>query len=166
MILATKGVIIHVPSIKIGTRIYADHAPVTMVWNYKDSSSRQPFWRLNTYMLEAKGTEEAIGKKISDFFEIKIGSTYWINVWEAFKVYIHGELISLHSYQTKATGLMRREMLTRIKNLDRTHKQSGSRKDLSALDREIDHLKLLDAQTAVRDILFTRQRWFEHRDKP
>lgn len=45
-------------SMNIGTRIYADHTPVIIVWEPQEGTNRQFLWRLNNCCLEAKGVKE------------------------------------------------------------------------------------------------------------
>lgn len=67
--------------------------------------------------------KEEITQKIRDFFKVNQGSTDDIAVWETFKVYIRGALISLSAARKKAKNLVRQELLQQIKDLDQKQSQ-------------------------------------------
>lgn len=164
MIWSSINVLSQTKEISIGNRIYSDHAPVIMEWGYR-AAGRQSSWRLNNWLLEAKGLKEVISVGIKDFFDINLGSTNLITVWETFKAYIRGEFIPQTAFRNKLMAKTRMEMVQRIKNLEQEHKQMGGQDNWALLQKEMDDLRMLDEHIAAADIMYANQKWFEFRDK-
>lgn len=116
--------------------------------------------------MEAKGLKEALSRKINGFFEIHLGSTDVITVWEVFKDYIRGGLISQGAFRKKLREQVRSDMVLHILELQQEHKMTGDPVVWNALITEMDKLKLLNAQAATREIMYAKQWWFEFKDKP
>lgn len=81
---------------EIGIRTLSDHAPVTMKMRLK-GVKKPPFtWRLNENLLRDVKIVEKIQEEIDLFFLINdTGEILGATVWEAFKAYIRGVLISV-----------------------------------------------------------------------
>lgn len=87
-------------------------------------------------------------------------------LWEAFKAYIRGILISQKAYVNKRQQDISKEMLKEITILETEHKETGKESIKEKLDEEIIMLKLVQAPMAAKSVMYYRQQYFEYRDKP
>lgn len=67
MICETEGFYSQVKEINIKERLSSDHAPVVMKWECAMGQPHQFYWRLNNWLLEAKGLKEDMVGKIIFF---------------------------------------------------------------------------------------------------
>lgn len=109
-------------------------------------------------MERGKGLKKDISEKIRVFKKINLGSTDEIIVWEAFKAFIRGELISQACYRRKLKESARNTIIQHIGELEWQHKQRASPELWAALEAQLDQLKLIDAQVVARDIMYTKQK--------
>lgn len=56
---------------------------------------------MNNLLLVQEDIKTTVESAIKSFFEINDGTAYPVFVWETFKVYKRGILISIHSYNNR-----------------------------------------------------------------
>lgn len=92
-------------------------------------------------------------------------------VWGPFKAYIRGVLISAppppqKKYRDRKCRHAVDDLNAQIGRLEQEHKLQWTQTLLDDLDVKKNQLKLLEAHNPTKEILFSRQRLYEFRDKP
>lgn len=68
-------------------------------------------WRLNSILLENTEVRNIIEAEIRSFFQVHEGSANGITVWDCFKSYVRGILISQMIYRRKKNQKDQKELL-------------------------------------------------------
>lgn len=82
----------------------------------------KPRWRFDHSLLWEEAYSTQIESGVKMFFETNSGTPDDMMVWEAFKAYVWGILISLKSYRVKQFNKVCTEILQEISNLEALHK--------------------------------------------
>lgn len=85
----------------IGIRTLSDPAPVMMECREELAMSRPWLWRLNNFLPESPGLSGLVEKEIQSFFLSNEGTASLGIVWDTFKAYIRGILISFKAHRDK-----------------------------------------------------------------
>lgn len=89
-----------------------------------------------------------------------------IILWESFKTYMRGKFISQMAHIQKNCQNERMELNMHLDLAEKRHKEQPSIKLQQRLDKIKSDIALLDAHLAAKDIMFSKQRIFEFRDRP
>lgn len=92
--------------------------------------------------------------------------TNYLIVWDAFKPFNCRVLTSHNNFKDKTHRQARNELLSRIEQLENTHKINASPENLVGLTEDVSQVKIPGAHIIAKDIMFSRQRIFQFRDKP
>lgn len=84
-----------------------------------------------------------------------------ILLWETFKVYVRGVLIS-----QRCVLKGKKELIRKGQDLERLHEMAPTQEIKQRLATEASKLKLAEATQAAREIMYAKQRAFEFRGKP
>lgn len=87
-------------------------------------------------------------------------------MWDTFKAFIRGILISFKADINKHWKLSRDMLLKGIIRLEEQNKQQVTREKTENLKQAYDKLKILDAHVIAKDLLYAKQIAFKFRDKP
>lgn len=152
MIWVSQNIAVNVSSSTIGNILISDHSPVTILWRQPVPPPGQRNWRLNTFLLENIGIEEILETEIDVFFVHNEGSASLEVVWEAFKAFIRGVLISPKKYRDRyrqATDDLRSDII----RLDQQHKHFGNQILLAELNAKKNQLELVATSQSVKEIM-------------
>lgn len=124
----------------------SDHAPVFLDWIFGPAAKEKKAWILNTFLLESHGVRERIAKDILDFYTWNRGTASANIVWDAFKAYIRGILISIKVYLGKQKDKARVELVKRIQQLEDALKERFDLTKSCGLQTLYENLKTLVVQ--------------------
>lgn len=139
---------------KIEIQTLSDHAPVVMTLLLKGPQRIPYTWRLNEFLLNKKQVVERVQREIEGFFHTneseEVPATI---VWETFKAYIRGVLISIGTGEKRERVRKQEGLIEQIYKLERTHKTSkeASKEVLRELTIKRDELRdLLETEALKR----------------
>lgn len=147
--------------------IISDHSPLTFILKIEGMPSIKPFWRFNAHILNNPQGYEYIKEQTKLFFEIN--DTPGISaplLWETFKAYIRGVIISYQSFQNKENKreLQRIEQKIKLLELDNaTDPTINKHNKITLLKYKVN--RILSARV-IRLFQITKQAHFEFGDKP
>lgn len=157
----------HVIDTKYHNIVISDHCPVTCTLNIQNATRPQQIWRFNPLLLGEKDFQEYLKTQISLYFDVNDNSdTTPGTLWEAFKAYLRGVVISFESAKRKRNRAKLLELDKQIKDLDKENAQTPSNilyKKILSL--KYDYNNLLSAKIS-KAFLYTKQKYFELGDKP
>lgn len=131
--------------------------------------NRKPhtFWGLNLHLLTDKKFCDYLKNQILLYFEINyIPETSPNTLWEAFKAYIRGSIISFEASKRKENMSKLKDLEEQIKALNQEDAQSPSitlQRKITILKYEFNQIMSVKISKAF---LYTRQKFFEIGDKP
>jgi len=124
-------------------------------------------WKMNSHLLTENKFCEYLKDQISLYFEINDNpDTTPSFLWEAFKAYIRGCIISFEASRRKVNKTKLKELEDQIKSLDIENAHSPSiilHRQIATLKYEYN--KIVSAKLS-KAFLYTRQKYFEFGDKP
>ena len=89
-------------NVKYHSIVISDHSPLTFLLCLDHVDKPHTSWRLNSYLLTEKKFREYLKAQISLYFEMNdIPGTSPSTLWEAFKAYIRGSIISFEASRKK-----------------------------------------------------------------
>ena len=146
--------------LKYHSIIISDHCPLQLDLHMPNSSTKHRTWRFDPLLLADKDFTNFISSQIDYFFETNTtpGMSYSI-IWEAFKAYIRGQIIS-YSAKLQLTDLSKQ-----IKDLDcraASDPDSNLHKERLLLQSEYDCLSIRDTEQLLYK---SKQTHYEHSDK-
>lgn len=113
-IFVSRNIQSHIISANVEPCTISDHAPVNIRWQLDKHPFRRSNWRLDNFLLDNLACRSQIEAEIKSYFEINSGTADELIVWEAFKAYIRGSLISLKAHKTKLYNKATVEILREI----------------------------------------------------
>uniref|UniRef100_A0A8C5DIG8 Reverse transcriptase domain-containing protein n=1 Tax=Gouania willdenowi TaxID=441366 RepID=A0A8C5DIG8_GOUWI len=151
----------------IGLIALSDHAPVVMAVHPPRPSERSFSWRMNATLLMDEKFVKYLTDQTDLFLEIndKNGADPRI-VWDTYKAYMRGMIISYTSRRKKERAAKQLEIENKVKLLEETYYKTRSEATLIELKSTRTALNNLITRKAERDILFTKQKFFELANKP
>uniref|UniRef100_A0A8C5N7I9 Reverse transcriptase domain-containing protein n=1 Tax=Gouania willdenowi TaxID=441366 RepID=A0A8C5N7I9_GOUWI len=151
----------------IGLIALSDHAPVVMAMHPPRPSERSFSWRMNATLLMDEKFIKYLTDQTDLFLEIndKNGADPRI-VWDTYKAYMRGMIISYTSRRKKERAAKQLEIENKVKLLEETYYKTRSEATLIELKSTRTALNNLITRKAERDILFTKQNFFELANKP
>lgn len=147
--------------------IISDHSPVSFMLKFPGGASNQRSWRFNPQLLTDTKFCDYLETHIKVFFETNdrddVSPTL---LWEAFKAYLRGCIISFQSSLKRGNRTAQLDLEKRINQLDRENAQQPSAEkytEIAALKYKLN--KILSDKIS-RAFTFTKQKYFEFGDKP
>ncbi|CAH2283960.1 Hypothetical predicted protein [Pelobates cultripes] len=123
-------------------------------------------WKLNPHLLPNTPTRKAIETCNHQYFDTnKTPDTSSTIQWEAHKCVIRGELIKWGSHLKREKSKTRKKLYQDIKTLEESHKTSLSESDFAKLMSLRSELKILPNDTTKKAMLWSKQRYYTHRDR-
>ena len=146
--------------------VISDHAPISMEVNLPRSYVPSRQWRFNSPMLPDSTFKDFLAGEIAIFFDInKTPDVSQSTVWEAFKSYLRGQIISRVSYTKKSEALKLSAISEEIVLID---SQYATAPTTTLYNRRL-HLQaefdMLSTSKAHLLLLKAKQRVFETGDK-
>ena len=147
--------------------LISDHSPLTCTLNIKEMVKPRMNWRLNPLLLTEKEFCDYLKKQISLYFDTNDNSdTTPPILWEAFKAFLRGTIISFEASRRKKNKAKLLELDKEINLLEKENARTRSSelyKRISAL--KFEYNKILSAKIS-RTFLYIKQKHFEFNDKP
>lgn len=151
----------------IGHIALSDHAPVTLVMRPIRPVERSFSWRLDTLLLLDHNFIKLLEEQTDIYLETNDKKdTDPRIIWDAYKAYIRGIIISYASRKRKERVAKQLEMEKKIKKLEEEYYAVKSEDVLTELKFSRAALNDLITRKAEKDILFAKQRLFEFGNKP
>lgn len=147
--------------------IISDHCPVTFSLHLDDVGQSYAYWRLNPQWLSRPPFCKFSEMQIKVFFEINdIPETSPSLLWDTFKAYIRGCVISYQAYSKKQNRVEQVRLENQIHQLDMqnaTHPSAEKHNKIAALKYKLN--QILSARIC-KAFQYTKQKHFEFGDKP
>uniref|UniRef100_A0A3B5MBT9 exodeoxyribonuclease III n=1 Tax=Xiphophorus couchianus TaxID=32473 RepID=A0A3B5MBT9_9TELE len=152
---------------EIGIISLSDHAPVRLAMQPPRPLDRTASWRLNRLLLLNEDFTKLLEEQTDFFLELNDNSnTDPRLVWDAYKAYMRGIIISYSSRKRKEQLAEQNKIENKIKKLEEEYILSKSDKILGELKTARASLSDITTKKAEKDILFAQQKFFEHGNKP
>ena len=146
--------------------VISDHAPTSIDVNFPRGRPPTKTWRFNSHLLSEPKFKDFLTTHIQIFFDINDKPDIGCGVlWESFKAYLRGQVISFVSHFKKSEHYRLNGILDEIKKLDNVYALSPSPalyKKRLQLQSQHD---LCSTGKVEKLLLQTKQRFFEHGDK-
>lgn len=151
----------------IGSIALSDHAPVTLIMQPLRPAEHSFSWRLNSLLFYDDDFIKFLENQTDFYLEFNDNNDSDPRIiWEAFKAYMRGMIISYSSRKKKERIQEQLEIEKRIKKLEEDFYRLKSDDVLKELKEVRSKLTDLITRKAESDILFARQRMFEFGNKP
>lgn len=99
--------------------VISDHAPVSLHIHFSQGRPPTKFWRFNSHLLSEPKFKDFVASQIQLFFEINdTQDTSTDILWESFKAYLRGQIISFISGFRKSERSKLKEISDEIQRLD------------------------------------------------
>lgn len=146
--------------------VISDHAPLLLDIQLSTYKRRPPLWRFNSLLLSDKEFCDFISNSIDEFLLFNQNdSTSCSLLWETFKSYIRGQIISYSALSNKRLNAKLEALSSAIGDLDQRCALKPSPELLKQrldLQAEFD---LASTKEAERLLLHSRGSYYEHGDK-
>uniref|UniRef100_A0A3B5QWP6 exodeoxyribonuclease III n=1 Tax=Xiphophorus maculatus TaxID=8083 RepID=A0A3B5QWP6_XIPMA len=150
---------------EMGTISLSDHAPVRLAMQPPRPLDRTASWRLNRLLLLNEDFTKLLEEQTDFFLQLNDNNnTDPRLVWDAYKAYMRGIIISYSSRKRKEQLAEQNKIENKIKKLEEGYILSKSDKILGELKTA--SLSDITTKKAEKDILFAQQKFFEHGNKP
>lgn len=148
------------------TIVISDHAPTSLVLNFQRGRPLSKTWKFCSYLLSDPMFKDFLDLHIQMFFQINDTPTTCCSVlWESFKAYLRGQVISFVSHSKKLEQSKLASIATKIRDLDAQYSIAPSPTLYSSRVKLQSEYDLLSTNIVERQLLQTRQRYFEQGDK-
>ena len=151
----------------IGAIALSDHAPVTLEMQPLRPAERSFSWKINASLFHDDNFVKFLETQTDLYLELNDhndSDPRW--VWEAYKAYMRGMIISYSSKKKKERVQEQSRIENKIRKLEEDFHRSKSNGVLQELKKTRLQLTSLLTKKAESDILFARQRMFEFGNKP
>lgn len=145
---------------------WSDHAAVEMVVEEGGPRERTSIWRCNTRILQDPLYGKEIRQRSLEFFELNTHSVTdpW-SLWGAHKAFIQGICIQQTARANKSHNLKLQKLLSDIKNLESSHKQTPTQHVLDKLTLKRSELKTLLMLRYDRHLKTLRLRYYSQANR-
>lgn len=113
---------IKVDSVRIGSRTHSDHAPLLLRWQLSGEFGGFRMWKMDNSLLLNNDVEMGVRKEIECFFQFNGSTDDKVLLWETFKVFSRGILMSQKSYLSRKRQKLSEECKRKISILESRHK--------------------------------------------
>ena len=157
----------HILNTKYYDILISDHSPVTFIVNLTDFSSTKPTWRIDPQLLSDPAFCDYLHTEIKTFFDINNQpDTSPSLLWETFKAYLRGCVISFKGKRNKQNKITLLNLEKEIHQLDCENAASPS----PNLHKKILQLRFkynqIISQRLSTKFMYVKQKYFEFSDKP
>lgn len=147
--------------------IISDHSPVSFTFRPSENIPTQRSWRFNPQLITDVKFCEYIEPHIKLFFETNDNrDTSPTLLWDTFKAYLRGCIISFQSSRKKQNKAKQLELEEQIHQLDMENAQQPSAEKHTKISTLKYKLNELLSDRICRAFIFTKQKHFEFGDKP
>lgn len=147
--------------------IISDHSPVTFSLELLEPGRNHKGWRLDPQLLNKKTFRDYLQNEINLFFETNDKDDVSpLLLWETFKAYIRGCIVSFQASGRRRSNLERSQLEAEILRLDSENAKQPSiqlHSKISSLKYKLN--KLLSGKIS-RVFMYVKQKYFEFGDKP
>lgn len=154
-------------NVKYHNIIISDHCPISFSMKLCDSTKRQRNWRFNPQLLTNPKFCDYLEAHITLFFETNDNNeTPPTLLWETFKAYLRGCIISFQSSLKKRNKAEQSELEEQIHKLDMENAQQSpieKHNKISALKYKLNQIL---SERISRAFMFIKQKYSEFGDKP
>lgn len=165
--LVDKKLIPYILSTKYHNILISDHSPVTFCIDLNNTSSPNPTWRLDPQLLSDPAFKAYLSREIKTFFDIN--NTPNISpslLWETFKAYLRGCVISFKGQRNKQNKIMLQEIEKELHQLDNENATSPSSNTHKKILKLRYKYNQIISQRLSTKFMYIKQRYFEFGDKP
>lgn len=146
--------------------VISDHAPVSVDINFPSRVPPSRQWRLNSSLLAQASFKDFLNTQMSLFFDTNDSpGVSRCTLWETFKAFMRGQIISYVSSMTRAERAESETLIKeifKIDNLYATAPTPALYKERLQLQSKFD---LLSTSKTQKQLFLTKQRFFETGDK-
>lgn len=145
--------------------VISDHAPVVLSLMLHGFPQIKRHWRFNSTLLTDKDFVKFMEEQITFFCINTFPETSSLIVWDTFRTYIRGQIISYSVNMKKQVNKKRLDIIKHIKEIDRQYAQTKDpkvHKKRVELQTEFD---LLSTHPVERQLLESKSLFYTHRDK-
>lgn len=145
--------------------VISDHSPISLTVFFDKLKVPTPNWRFRTFWLQNPDFVKYIENKINIYFEINTNQTSASVRWEAFKAYIHGEIIKFTITQSKQqkSDMIKLEKQIKFLQID-VNKKDDIKKQKQLLQLRAEYNKLT-SNKAAKSLLWLNQKFYDQGEK-
>lgn len=137
-----------------------DHAPITLTITLENENGRT-LWRLNNSLLQDDFLKDKIKQIIEVYFQNNDKKDITpVILWEAAKVIIRGELISLTSWKNKT--YIQEINVVKGEIEERDHEQTGNDQTKKKLTEKLNELNVMLTKEIEKSLAFTKQPYYDN----
>lgn len=123
-------------------------------------------WRLNNTFFLNKDNISQLKKEIVSLFYFNSNTTKGHIVWDTFKAFIRRICIKIGAWNKKNWEMEINYLKSEIARLEKIQKGNHQWQIRFQLEQRVSHLKLVKSKHCESQILFVRQKLFQHAIKP
>lgn len=147
--------------------IISDHCPVTCSFVFNNPTKTYRNWRFDPQLLNDLKFKQYINSQMSLFFDTNDNAETSPDIlWETFKAYIRGSIISYQASRNKRNKLEQLNLEKRIHDLDVNNAMAPSLDKYNTICALKYKLNQILTSNINRTLTFVRQNYFEFGDKP
>ena len=146
--------------------VLSDHAPTSLFYNVEQLNRRSANWRLHPKWIQDSDFIKFVGEHIDLYFLINTNQTTATIRWEAFKVYIRGQMISFTSSKFNKFKQTMNELDTKIREVEREviiDDSTQNKQELLTLKAKYEELSVLKAEDGL---IRLKQTFYDQGEKP
>ena len=146
--------------------VISDHAPTSIEINFPHGRPPSRFWRFSPQLMSEPSFKDLLTSQIKFFFETNDTPDIDSNIlWETFKAYLRGQIISYVSNYRKLEQSQLIQISTDVRSLDDQYSVNPSPALYTKRLQLQAQYDLLSTGKVERQLLQSRQRYFEQGDK-
>ena len=158
------------PNVKCATYhniIISDHCPVTFNVRICNQTRSEKYWRFDSTLLNDVKFRKYLDIETSLFFDMNDQvDTAPSLLWETYKAYIRGSIISFQAAQKKRYRAEQTKLENEINKLEADNAQSPSNKKYNSICALKYKLNQILTMNTNRAFMYMKQKYFEFGDKP
>ena len=154
-----------VKSVDILPNTYADHSPLELnIWFRRVGSRR---WRMDEQILKHEAIRGKLVDEMKMFFQVNDdGYPSAKLLWDSFKAFIRGRIISLTASMKKDRQQQLCQILNQLKQLEIEHQKTYSKKTLKKIKILRAQRDKFEMDRIQKQLAFLKLKSFEEADKP
>lgn len=162
-----QNVLSSVTSCNIGPILISDHSPVFLNLSIEQHRHQIKHWKFNSSLLSCSDACDNIKRWIQQYTEDNTNTPVSSAIiWDAAKAVIRGHLISYTTAKNRMRNKSVEELQRQLQDTERKHKQHPTNDNLKALNKVKMKINQIQTENIQKLLTFTRQRYYEHGNKP
>lgn len=150
----------------IGSKTLSDHSWVSCELELHEAAPREFNWTLNKSLLDSDLIKRELADEIKACLKCNDAQHCKTSiVWDAFKATLRGVLISKATYLKRLREDERRQLYSKIQQLEWEHKEKGGKRVYANLLKERRKLEMLETETFKKNLVFLKQRYWHNLPK-